>query len=152
MFSLCFYLQVPAHVQAAKQVLKVDSLTAARAQLCSLDQCPKLLALRDIFVQCGLIEGGSGSAGSGSNAGAEDVEVVGGSSDSGHRLLVFAQLKQMLDMTERDLLQPFGISYLRLDGSTEASQRFAVVQQFNADPTIQVRGNSNRSGVRVCGK
>ena len=126
-------------MQAAKQVLKADSLAAAQSQLCSLDQCPKLLALRDIFVQCGLIEGGAGSLGSGSSSAAEDVDGMGGSSDSGHRVLVFAQLKQMLDMAERDLLRPFGISYLRLDGGTEASQRFAVVQQFNADPTIQVR-------------
>jgi len=30
------------------------------------------------------------------------------------------------------------VSYLRLDGSVEASKRFDVVKKFNADPTIDV--------------
>jgi TATA-binding protein-associated factor len=61
-----------------------------------------------------------------------------GALGGGHRLLVFAQLKPLLDLVERDLLQPLGVSYLRLDGSVEASQRFSLVQRFNSDPTIDV--------------
>eukprot|EP00884_Botryococcus_braunii_P013723 jgi/Botrbrau1/22351/Bobra.0002s0029.1 len=64
----------------------------------------------------------------------EDVVEEGG----GHRVLVFAQLKGMLDLVAEDLLNPMGIPFLRLDGSVEASQRFGIVQQFNADPTIPV--------------
>ena len=35
---------------------------------------------------------------------------------SGHRVLIFAQLKSYLDIVECDVLAPAGISYLRLDG------------------------------------
>ncbi len=35
---------------------------------------------------------------------------------SGHRVLIFAQLKGYLDIVEADVLAPAGISYLRLDG------------------------------------
>jgi len=35
---------------------------------------------------------------------------------AGHRVLVFAQLKGMLDLVEADVLRPGGISFLRLDG------------------------------------
>lgn len=35
---------------------------------------------------------------------------------SGHRVLIFAQLKSYLDIVESDVLAPAGISYLRLDG------------------------------------
>lgn len=31
-----------------------------------------------------------------------------------------------------------GVSYLRLDGSVPATQRHAVVQRFNKDPSIDV--------------
>lgn len=34
----------------------------------------------------------------------------------------------MLDLVERDVLVPGGVSFLRLDGSVEASQRFGIVQ------------------------
>jgi TATA-binding protein-associated factor len=55
----------------------------------------------------------------------EDAE-EGGS--AGHRVLVFAQLKAFLDIVERDVLAPMGVSYLRLDGSIDASARFSIVQ------------------------
>ena len=42
--------------------------------------------------------------------------------------LVFAQLKGLLDLVERDVLKPAGVSFLRLDGSVEATQRFGVVR------------------------
>ncbi len=36
------------------------------------------------------------------------------------------------------VLAPNGITWRRLDGSVKPEHRFAVVQQFNADPTIDV--------------
>lgn len=36
--------------------------------------------------------------------------------EAGHRVLIFAQLKALLDLVETDIMQPHGISYLRLDG------------------------------------
>lgn len=39
-----------------------------------------------------------------------------GEAGAGHRVLVFAQLKGMLDLVEADVLRPAGVSFLRLDG------------------------------------
>ncbi|KAH8028368.1 hypothetical protein HPB51_016191 [Rhipicephalus microplus] len=57
-----------------------------------------------------------------------------------HRALIFCQLKGMLDIVEKDLLTTHmsSVSYLRLDGSVPPGQRQALVQRFNADPSIDV--------------
>jgi len=49
-----------------------------------------------------------------------------------HRVLIFCQLKSMLDMVEHDLLKPKlpTITYLRLDGSVPAGQRHAIVSRY----------------------
>ncbi len=57
-----------------------------------------------------------------------------------HRVLIFCQLRPMLDLIERDLfaqLMPT-VSYMRMDGSTDLRKRHAVVQTFNNDPRIDV--------------
>lgn len=145
---------VPAHRDGCQHVLGVSTQAAAEQALRALEHAPKLLALQDILVQCGIVN--SGLAGSGFSTGAAapgagESDLSDGSSDSGHRLLVFAQLKGMLDLVESLLLQPLGVSSLRLDGSVDASARFGVVQRFNTDPTIQVGLLSAvSSGVDVC--
>lgn len=133
---------VPAHRDACQHVLGVNTQAAAEQALRALEHAPKLLALQDILVQCGIVStglAGSGFSAGAAAAGAGESDLSDGSSDSGHRLLVFAQLKGMLDLVESLLLQPLGVSSLRLDGSVDASARFGVVQRFNTDPTIQVR-------------
>jgi TATA-binding protein-associated factor len=148
-------------VAAVKRVLHVDNAAAAEPLLRALDQGPKLLALRDIFVQCGLLGDGAGQSNGGGGMGAgavpprtgvkqEGGEVLaeGGDASGGHRLLVFAQMKGTLDLVESQLLQPLGLTYLRLDGSVGAGARFGLVQQFNSDPTIQVSGSW---GCSCCG-
>lgn len=37
-------------------------------------------------------------------------------------------MKSMLDLVERDVLNPSRVSFLRIDGSVDASQRFGIVQ------------------------
>lgn len=66
--------------------------------------------------ECGIIGDAEGMA-------AAKEEAVEGGDDAGHRVLVFAQLKSLLDIVERDVLQPAGISYLRLDGRCDHLQR-----------------------------
>lgn len=46
-----------------------------------------------------------------------------GQEDPGHRVLVFAQLRGLLDIVARDLLQPAGVPYLRLDGGCAPTPR-----------------------------
>jgi len=55
-------------------------------------------------------------------------------------VLIFAQLKTMLDIIETDLLKSHmpAVSYLRLDGAVNPHQRQALVSKFNADPTIDI--------------
>jgi TATA-binding protein-associated factor len=57
-----------------------------------------------------------------------------------HRALIFAQLKPMLDIIEEDLFKKLmpNVTYMRLDGSVEASKRHDIVQKFNQDPSIDV--------------
>ncbi|KAK3272667.1 btaf1 RNA polymerase II, B-TFIID transcription factor-associated, 170kDa [Cymbomonas tetramitiformis] len=56
------------------------------------------------------------------------------------RVLIFAQLKGLLDIVEQDLFRRElpGLSYLRLDGSVDPTRRFDVVRRFNRDPTVDV--------------
>jgi TATA-binding protein-associated factor len=62
----------------------------------------------------------------------------GDESFSQHRVLIFCQMKQMLDIIESDLFKKHmpSITYMRLDGNTDATKRHAVVQTFNSDPSI----------------
>jgi TATA-binding protein-associated factor len=74
------------------------------------------------------------------SAGGESIDAVGDSTGtfSQHRVLIFCQMKQMLDIIETDLFKAHmqSVTYMRLDGSTEASKRHAIVQTFNSDPSI----------------
>ena len=65
---------------------------------------------------------------------------VGAGAVSQHRALIFCQLKTMLDIIEKDLLKPFmsSVTYMRLDGSIDATKRHGIVQKFNQDPSIDV--------------
>ncbi|KAJ9089533.1 TATA-binding protein-associated factor mot1 [Entomophthora muscae] len=99
------------------------------AALHDLVHAPKLLALRQLLNDCGI--------GAESDSGEE--QLVGGAV-SQHRVLIFCQLKSMLDMVENDLLKRHlpGVSYLRLDGSVDTMARHEMVQTFNRDPSIDV--------------
>ncbi|EGS20784.1 helicase-like protein [Thermochaetoides thermophila DSM 1495] len=89
---------------------------------------PKLGALRDLLVDCGI--------------GVEGQE----SSDplytpiKPHRALIFCQMKEMLDMVQNTVLKQMlpSVSYLRLDGSVEANKRQDIVNKFNSDPSYDV--------------
>ena len=67
-----------------------------------------------------------------------DTDESTGGAFSQHRCLIFCQMKQMLDIIERDLFKQHmpSVTYMRLDGGTEANKRHAIVQTFNSDPSI----------------
>lgn len=73
-----------------------------------------------LLLDCGLGGGGSGSEG-----GTESVVAQ-------HRVLIFCQLKSMLDIVEHDLLKPKlpSVTYLRLDGSVQAGLRHSIVSRW----------------------
>ena len=125
-----------------KHVAIKEKLSKSGGSLNDISHSPKLQALRQLLLDCGIGSGtpAGGAGGSGSDLmGASDV---GGAENavSQHRVLIFCQLKQMIDIIQRDLfaaLMP-SVSYMRLDGSVSAEKRHSIVQTFNADPSIDV--------------
>ncbi|KAF2403611.1 putative TBP associated factor [Trichodelitschia bisporula] len=107
----------------------VRELATRKTRLDDIQHAPKLRALRDLLLDCGI--GTDASAESDSNP----VEAV-----SQHRALIFCQMKEMLDMVQQHVLgdQLKGVQYLRLDGGVEASKRQDIVNRFNNDPSYDV--------------
>ncbi|KAI0998377.1 DNA repair and recombination protein [Podosphaera aphanis] len=56
----------------------------------------------------------------------------------GHKTLLFCQGVQMLDILENFLNDIGGFNYLRMDGSTNISQRQALVDRFNTESDLHV--------------
>ncbi|KAI8967520.1 hypothetical protein BDF20DRAFT_899694 [Mycotypha africana] len=113
---------------------KVESfLQRANSDIHSISNAPKLQALRQLLGECGI--GATASTESESDPASMAIGAV-----SQHRALIFCQLKPMLDIIENDLFKTLmpSVSYLRLDGSVDASKRHELVQKFNADPSIDV--------------
>jgi hypothetical protein len=120
---------------------------------------PKLVALKELLLQCGM---GSSTAtedeGDGTDADGDDaMDDVDGTVPAAmaeqrdvprawadapgprHRALIFAQLTATLDLVESDLFRRHlpRLKYLRMHGGQNPAQRFELVQQFNADESIE---------------
>lgn len=91
---------------------------------------PKLTALRDLLVDCGI----------GIDPSSENEVTTETSYVSPHRALIFCQMKEMLDMVQNDVLKKMlpSVQYLRMDGSVDASKRQDIVNKFNSDPSYDV--------------
>ena len=100
-------------------------LAASRSSLKDVAHAPKLAALRDLLVDCGI-----GVAEEAGNISASNYV-------SQHRALIFCQMKEMLDMVQNEVLGKLlpSVQFLRLDGSVEATKRQNIVNQFNTDPS-----------------
>lgn len=104
-------------------------LAKQSSSLTDIAHAPKLAALRDLLIDCGI----------GANTlGADDL--VETNYVSQHRALIFCQMKEMLDIVQNDVLRRLlpSVQYLRLDGSVEANKRQNIVNQFNTDPSYDV--------------
>jgi len=131
-------LKTDEDVKAALQKVGQKS---EKTNLFDINHAPKLLALRQLLVDCGI--GGTPALANTSDLGKSelaDAEPTSSSSGafSQHRVLIFCQMKQMLDIVENVLFKKHmpSVTYMRLDGSTDANKRHAVVQTFNSDPSI----------------
>jgi len=118
-----------SHREAVEETLgkdAADDWNAAMQRIATgLQHSPKLAALKELLNDCGIGIDGDAEA---------SLETV----DAGHRVLIFAQTKAMLNLVESAVLRPMHVSHLRIDGDVDAVERFNVVQKFNADPTIDV--------------
>lgn len=116
----------PKYEEVTKQ------LKTSNSSLRDCQHAPKLNALKQLLMDCGI--GVAMPTGSGSGF-AADQPVV-----NQHRVLLFCQLKSMLNIVEEDLLksQMPSVTYLRLDGSIPAGSRQQIVNRFNNDPSIDI--------------
>lgn len=65
--------------------------------------------------------------------------------EDGHRVLIFSQWTSMLDILEW-ALDVIGVTYRRLDGSTQVTERQTIVDTFNNDTSIFACLLSTRAG------
>lgn len=117
------------HYEATQKYLK-----QSHTSLEDIAHAPKLGALKDLLVDCGI--------------GAADVEKEKSAPATGdlpeavsqHRALVFCQMKEMLDMVQHSVLEKMlpSVQFMRLDGSVEANKRQDIVNKFNSDPSYDV--------------
>ncbi|KAF2261710.1 hypothetical protein CC78DRAFT_535437 [Lojkania enalia] len=117
------------HYESTQRYLKQHNTS-----LEDIAHAPKLSALKDLLVDCGI--------------GTADVEKNNGSNLSGdlpeavsqHRALIFCQMKEMLDMVQTNVLQKLlpSVQFMRLDGSVDATRRQDIVNKFNSDPSYDV--------------
>ena len=128
---MCHKIQSDAEfVQSSVHENNIDAfqngtkLHTCTGEKCTLDISTVSSWSSDVFsvlqllLDCGL--GGGG----GSEGGTEAVVAQ-------HRVLIFCQLKSMLDIVEHDLLKPKlpSVTYLRLDGSVQAGLRHSIVSR-----------------------
>lgn len=103
----------------------VEQLSVQQSSLQDIQHAPKLTALKQLLHDCGI----------GVPIDPKDTPVV-----NQHRVLLFCQLKSMLNIVENDLLKIHmpNVTYLRLDGSIPAGSRHSIVNRFNNDPSIDL--------------
>jgi DNA excision repair protein ERCC-6 len=58
--------------------------------------------------------------------------------DTGHKTLLFAQHRIMLDILEKYVRSMSGFKYRRMDGNTPIQMRQSMVDEFNNDPDLHV--------------
>lgn len=105
-----------------KQYAEITAqLMKQNSSIKDITHAPKLSALRDLLLDCGI----------GSDPAATSTFV------SPHRALIFCQMKEMLDVVAETVFKKMlpTVQYLRLDGSVEANKRQNIVNQFNMDPS-----------------
>ncbi|KAL7001425.1 Protein CHROMATIN REMODELING 19 [Sarracenia purpurea var. burkii] len=73
------------------------------------------------------------------------TELLPSLKQSGHRVLIFSQWTSMLDILEWTL-DVIGVTYRRLDGSTQVTERQTIVDTFNNDASIFACLLSTRAG------
>ncbi|CAI4218026.1 unnamed protein product [Parascedosporium putredinis] len=120
----------PALVMRPEHAQYADTQRLLAKQGTSLEDpvhAPKLTALKDLLVDCGI-----GVEGDNNDPLYQPIKP--------HRALIFCQMKEMLDMVQNTVLKRMlpSVSFLRMDGSVEANKRQDIVNKFNSDPSYDV--------------
>lgn len=133
MRKLCNHPALVLNAQHPQYSAVMQQLQASHQSVHDISHAPKLQALQELLIDCGI---GAEPA----SAQEQATSALSTGVTSQHRALIFCQLKDMLDMVEKDLLRKHmpTVTYMRLDGSVDARKRHDIVQQFNSDPSIDV--------------
>lgn len=130
--KLCSHPKLVLNEKHPKYHEVLQELRDKKKALDDITLAPKLVSLKQLLLECGI----------GVKSGIESVstEDVLNEVATQHRVLIFAQLKQTLDIIENDLFKKEmpTVTYMRLDGSVSQENRFGLVDKFNSDPTIDV--------------
>lgn len=65
--------------------------------------------------------------------------------EQGHKVLLFSQTRQMLNILER-MVSAKGWRYMRMDGNTGVGARPGLIDRFNHDPSIFIFLLTTRTG------
>lgn len=136
MRKLCNHPALVLNSKHPQYDVVTQQLQAKHDTIRNIHHAPKLMALQALLKDCGIGDIASTTGSKESQA----VSELNSGVTSQHRALIFCQLKDMLDMVENDLLKKCmpGVTYMRLDGSTDVRHRHDIVQKFNGDPSIDV--------------
>ncbi|EFA86022.1 SNF2-related domain-containing protein [Heterostelium album PN500] len=131
--KLCSHPQFVLNQNHPQYNAIIKELKASKSDITDIEHSPKLTTLKELLLECGI---GVQSANANSNNNADLSQDV----TTQHRVLIFAQMKSMLDVVETDLLKHHmpSVTYLRMDGSTDPMKRHSIVNQFNSDPSIDL--------------
>ena len=64
----------------------------------------------------------------------------------GHRVLLFSQWTQVLDMLQLFVTQCLKLPFMRFDGSTTVGDRQPIIDEFTADLSIPIMLITTRAG------
>eukprot|EP00466_Bigelowiella_natans_P014614 jgi/Bigna1/67374/fgenesh1_pg.3_\ len=110
----------------------------------SIAHAPKLAALRQLLVNfCGMTESSTQETDKSTSmkrSAAEEASSLLGRERTIHRPLIFAQLKETLDLIQDKVLKRYfpEASFVRIDGSVDPRERVKVAERFNQDPSVDL--------------
>lgn len=114
-------------------------LDGRRHALFGIDVLRKICNHPDLYTTRDLEERDEGIADYGTSARSGKLKVVETLlpmwESQGHRVLLFCQTRQMLDLLERSV-RNLGFTYQRMDGQTAVKSRLRLIDQFNNDEGI----------------
>ena len=127
----------PQHPQYAEIS---SSLQAKKSSVMNIEHSPKLVSLKTLLLECGIGVTDSDYSSTKYKQKQKQQLITAEGVISEHRALIFCQLKDMCDIIENELLKKHlpSVTYMRLDGGTEARDRQKIVRKFNEDPSIDV--------------
>lgn len=107
-----------------KDVMSI--LDKEKRALEDIEIAPKLMALKQLLNDCGI--------------GEVDPDPAALTTTAPHRVLIFAQMKQMLDIIENQLFKKHmkTVTFMRLDGAVDGVKRHELVMKFNSDPSSNI--------------